>query len=119
MGVSMAAHGKFDFRRLRAGLSTGLLIGLVLTGCATAPPATGRYDPAPPEPPRQSLMAGILNALALPLYIPFKAAVCATTVVFAIPATAVFAVTDPEGTGWQRQNVTDGFSSNCGGSWLP
>src|SRR5215510_9785879 len=115
----MVANGKSGFRRLRAGISTGLLGALLLTGCATAPPATGRYDPAPPEPPRQSVMASILNALALPLFIPFKAVVCATTVVFAIPATAVFAVTDPDGTGWQRQNVTEGFSNNCGGSWLP
>jgi len=96
-----------------------MIMGIVLTGCATAPPATGRYDPTSPEPPRQSVAASILNILTLPLYIPFKAVVCATTVVFAIPATAVFAITDPEGTGWQRQNVTDGFSSNCGGSWLP
>jgi hypothetical protein len=65
------------------------------------------------------VMTGILNVIALPLYIPFKAAVCATTLLFAAPATAVAAVTDPDGTGWRREVINEGFAANCGPPWLP
>ena len=98
-----------------------VLLGLMLTSCATAPPSPGYYGSSSTstEAPQHSLMAGILNALALPLYIPFKLAVCATTIVFAAPATAITAVTDPDGTGWQRESLTEGFTANCGPPWLP
>jgi hypothetical protein len=112
----MAANpGISAFRRLLAWM----LLGLMLTGCATAPPTPERYGPASTERPQYSVMTGILNAMALPLYIPFKAAVCATTIVFAAPAAAVLAVTDPEGTGWQRRDLNEAFASNCGPPWLP
>lgn len=98
-----------------------VLLGLTLTSCATAPPPSGPYGSpaASTEATQHSLMAGILNVLALPLYIPFKLAVCATTIVFAAPATAITAVTDPDGTGWQRESLTEGFAANCGPPWLP
>jgi hypothetical protein len=31
----------------------------------------------------------------------------------AIPATAVTAITDPYGLGWQRQSIADGIATNC------
>ncbi len=98
-----------------------VLLGVTLTGCATAQPSPGAYGaPAPStEPPQHSLMAGILNALALPIYLPFKVVVCAATIALAAPATAITAVTDPDGTGWQRESLTEGFTANCGPPWLP
>jgi hypothetical protein len=96
-------------------LVAGALVGVVLAGCATAPtqPA-GYYGAGSSESPQFSVMAGILNALALPLYIPLKIAVCAATIGLAAPATAVTAITDPYGTGWQRQALAEGFADNCG-----
>jgi hypothetical protein len=101
-----------DIRRLLACA----LAALMLTSCATATtPPPGRYaSDGYGESPQYGLMAGILNVIALPLYIPLKIAVCAATVVLAAPATAITAVTDPYGTGWQRQDLADGFASNCG-----
>ncbi len=109
----MAANERSHFRRLLAGT----LLGLTLTSCAAAPPP-GRYGAASPEPVQYTVMTGILNVIALPLYIPFKAAVCATTVLFAAPATAVAAITD-DGSGWRREIINEGFATNCGPPWLP
>ena len=99
---------------LRRLLVYGLLLPL-LASCATAPPQSAeRYEPpAAAPPPELSPMASVLNVIAFPLYLCFKAAVCAATVVLAVPATAVTAVTDPEGTGWQRHDLAEGFATNC------
>jgi hypothetical protein len=110
----MTMHRRSHFRRLLAGT----LLGLTLAGCAAAP-QPGGYGTAAPEPVQYTVMTGILNVIALPIYLPFKAAVCATTLIFAAPATAIHAVTDPDGTGWQRQAVNEAFSANCGPPWLP
>ena len=98
-----------------------VLVALTLASCATAPPPGGAYGApaASTEAPQHSVFASILNVLALPIYIPFKAVVCAATIVLAAPATAVVAVTDPDGTHWQREALTEGFSANCGPPWLP
>jgi hypothetical protein len=100
-----------DVRRLLACA----LVALMLASCATTTPPPGRYaSDGYGESAQYGLMAGILNAIALPLYIPLKIAVCAATVGLAAPATAIAAVTDPYGTGWQRQDLAAGFASNCG-----
>ena len=98
-----------------------VLLGVVLTSCATAPPQPGAYGSpaAAAESERTSVMGSILSALALPIFIPFKVAVCAATVVFVAPAAAVVAVSDSYGTGWQRDLLNEGFSQNCGPPWLP
>jgi hypothetical protein len=96
------------------------LLALLLPSCATAPPSSSYYGSTSSSESRQySLMSGILSALALPIYLPFKAAVCAVTVAFVVPATAVTAVTDPEARGWQREALNEGFASNCGPPWVP
>jgi hypothetical protein len=97
-------------------LLAGGLVALTLSGCMTAPqPTAARYgSDLYADNPQYGVMAGILNVLALPLYIPLKIVVCAATVAFAAPATAVTALTDPHGTGWQRQDLAEGFATNCG-----
>jgi hypothetical protein len=109
-------------RRARPGRAAiaGLLI-LTLTGCAaqTAQMSEG-YGPAstaPPDQPgaRETSVAGrVLGVLVTPLYLGFKAVVCAATVAFVAPATAVAAISDPAGTGWQRTDLNEGFGHNCG-----
>lgn len=98
-----------------------VLLALMLTSCATAPPSRGHYSSSGTSggATQYTVMASILNVLALPLYIPFKLAVCATTIALAAPATAITAVTDPDGTGWQREMIAEGFTENCGLPWLP
>ena len=109
-------------RYLRALVSrrfvASLIVALLLASCATAPQQpTAGYGPGSAERDER-LMAGILTAIALPLYIPFKAAICALTVAVAAPATAVYAVSDPEGKDWIRRELSEGFATNCG-NWLP
>jgi hypothetical protein len=95
-----------------------LIVALLLASCATAPQQPTAYSGGASDPGDNRVMAGILTAISLPLFIPFKAAVCALTVAFAVPATAITAVTDPEGKDWQRRELGEGFASNCG-NWLP
>jgi len=109
-------------RKARPGRAAiaGLLI-LTLTGCAaqSAQMSEG-YRPAstaaPEDPgPRQTSVAGrVLGVLVTPLYLGFKAVVCAATVAFVVPATAIAAISDPHGTGWQRTDLNEGFGENCG-----
>lgn len=96
-----------------------LLAGLLLAGCATAPPQREGYAPAPAEPSRPEVSAAgtVLNALALPVTVAFKVVVCAGTIALGVPATAVLALSDPEGTGFQRQNLNEAFATNCGWPW--
>lgn len=98
-------------------LAIALLV-VALSGCAarSAAPVTtygSAYDraAATSEP---SAADTVLNVVATPLYLVFKAAVCVTTIVIAAPAVAVLAVTDPKGQGWQRQDLNEGFAANCG-----
>ena len=110
-------------RRARPGRAAiaGLLI-LALTGCATTKAAqmSEGYGPvataAPDQPTSQqtSVAGRILGVLVTPLYLGFKAVVCAATVVVAAPATAVAAISDPHATGWQRTDLNEGFGENCG-----
>jgi hypothetical protein len=113
----MAANGTTSgFGRVGACV----LVALVLTSCASAPRQPAElYGPAGPPTTRSELhpAASVLNALALPLTVGLKAVVCAGTVVLGVPATAVLAMSDPEGTGWQRQGINDAFAENCSLPW--
>jgi hypothetical protein len=99
-------------------LASGLLLGVMLAGCATAAPrsAADSYAPETSAPPRQqaSGVAAVLNVLVTPLYFAVKVAVCGATVAIGAPLTALAAVTDPYGYGWQRENLANGFAANCG-----
>jgi hypothetical protein len=102
------------------GAIAGLLV-LTLTGCAAQsaqmgegyrPPATAGTDQ--PEYRETSAAGRVLGVLVTPLYLGFKAAVCAATVAFVVPATAIASISDPAGTGWQRTDLNEGFGQNCG-----
>ena len=100
-------------------VTTVLLGGVLLGGCATvAPPSaaapTGAEAYRPPPPREVSPVATVFNVLLSPIYFAFKVAVCGATVVVGGPATVLAGVTDPYGYGWQRQQLADGFTSNCG-----
>lgn len=96
----------------------GLLLLVILAGCATAPPqpsdASGGALARPPYPAQPDAMRVILNIITTPVFLPLKAVVCAVTTVIAVPATAIAALSDPEGDEWQRQHITEGFAANCG-----
>jgi len=103
----------------RRVLSVGLLV-LGIAGCATqaARPigSSGAWGttPALPPPSDPSPARTVLNVIATPLFLMLKAAVCATTAVIAVPSTAIAALSDPAGQGWQRQDLDDGVAANCG-----
>ncbi len=95
----------------------GLLLLVILAGCATAPPQPSDASGAlarPPYPAQPDAMRVILNIITTPVFLPLKAVVCAVTTVFAVPATAITALSDPEGDEWQRQRISEGFAANCG-----
>src|SRR5262249_34959064 len=100
--------------RPRRAAIAGLLI-LTPTRCAaqSAQMSEG-YRPAataaPDQPTSQqtSVAGRILGVLVTPLYLGFKIVVCAATVAFAAPATAIAAISDPHATGWQRTDLNEG-----------
>ncbi len=97
-----------------------LLAGLLLASCATASRQPGEgYAAAAAEPSRPELhpSASVLNALALPVTLALKVVVCAGTIALGGPETAVLAMSDPEGTGPQRQGLNEAFATNCGWPW--
>jgi len=94
-----------------------LVLGLLLAGCAVAPPQPGdAYGPPGrrPYPPQPDAMRVFLNVITTPLFLVFKGAVCAVTTAIAVPATAITAMSDPDGHDWQRRHITEGFAANCG-----
>jgi len=105
--------------RSRRTLSVWLLV-LMLSGCAAQSARTrGGYAPAgalTAQPSETSSTDTVLNVIATPIFLAFKAVVCAATVVIAAPGMAITALTDPPGYGygWQRQGLYEGFAANCG-----
>jgi hypothetical protein len=99
-------------------LTSWLLLGVMLAGCATAAPrsVTSPYTADVSAPTRQpdSPAVTVLNVLVTPLYFAFKVAVCGATVAIGAPLTGLAALTDPYGDGWQRQTLATGFAANCG-----
>jgi len=99
-------------------LTSWLLLGVMLAGCATAAPrsTTSPYTAEVSAPPRQSdsPVVTVLNVLVTPLYFAFKVVVCGATVAIGGPLTGLAALTDPYGDGWQRQELATGFAANCG-----
>ena len=91
------------------------LLGLTLSACAARQPVAGYYaTPSMVEAAQERPAAVVLlNLLASPVYFAVKAVACAASAVIAIPATAVTAITDPYGLGWQRQSLADGIATNC------
>ncbi len=106
-------------RHPRPLVAVGLL-GIALIGCAAqAARPVGRYGNASAaqsasEEPGPTVTSTVLAVLATPVYFAFKAAVCAATAVIATPAMAMASITDPDGRGWQRQDLAEGFDANCG-----
>jgi hypothetical protein len=77
-------------------------------------PATGRGAYAVPDDPVRTPAGTVLRVLSSPFYLAFKVVVCAATTVIAVPGTMVTGITDPDGLGWQRQRLAEGFGANCG-----
>jgi hypothetical protein len=103
---------------MRGGPARGAalaLLGLTLTACAARQPVTGYYaTPSMVEAAQERPAAVVLlNLLTSPVYFAVKAVACAASAMIAIPATAVTAITDPYGLGWQRQSIADGIATNC------
>jgi hypothetical protein len=103
---------------MRRILAAALLL-LVLPGCATRP--TGQTTPVstyagsdyvPPE--EVAVTHSVLSVVATPFYWIFKAVVCATTAVIAIPGAAVLALTEPSFEARQRGDLDEGVARNCG-----
>jgi hypothetical protein len=91
---------------------------LILAGCATRPagPTTvSTYGGSDVEPAEEvSVTRAVLNGVATPFYWVFKAVVCATTAVIAIPGAAVLALTEPTFEQRQREELDEGVARNCG-----
>ncbi|MGH7263596.1 MAG: hypothetical protein ACREMB_01925 [Candidatus Rokuibacteriota bacterium] len=104
---------------LHRGLVAALL-ALALAGCAARSRPVSAYGTAyePAAGERAAVARDVLNVVATPFYVVFKAAVCATTLVLAVPAAAVVSVTDPASESWQRQNLDEGVAENCGPPWV-
>jgi len=77
-------------------------------------PGTRRGDYAVPDDPVRTPAGTVLRVLASPFYLGLKIVVCAATTVIAVPGTMVTGITDPDGLGWQRQRLAEGFGANCG-----
>ncbi|MCS7267997.1 MAG: hypothetical protein N2038_06470 [Geminicoccaceae bacterium] len=78
--------------------------GLLLAACA-----------ASPERPD----GGALAAIALPVFVAFKAAGCAVTIAFAAPGAAVVQLTDRPDRERLVADLERGVAHNCGGRWTP
>lgn len=101
-------------------LATGLAL-LLATGCATTPvppPARPPSAARPPEAPPEVATAGaILSGAATPVFVVLKAAVCAATVVIAIPGAAILGLTDEAYETRGREDLDEGLARNCGPPW--
>jgi hypothetical protein len=109
-------------RRARRWIGAGL-VGLVFAGCAAQAASTGAPSPAYPSygfgaPEEPSPARTVFNVIGTPFFAAFKVAVCAMTIGIGAPELGFAALTDPEGVGWQRQDLADGFAANCGGPWV-
>jgi hypothetical protein len=92
---------------------------MVLAGCATRPagptaPVSTYAGPASEPSEEVSVTRSVLSAVATPFYWVFKAVVCATTAVIAIPGAAVLALTEPAFEQRQREDLDEGVARNCG-----
>jgi hypothetical protein len=104
-------------------LSLVLAAGVGLAGCATTSPPVGTYGAADPAvaaegPLPRSPAAVVLNVIATPFYLAFKAAACVGSVALATPAVAITGVTDPGSQTWERQRLHEGVTTNCGPPYL-
>lgn len=99
-------------------LAIALLV-VTLAGCAARSPRPvttygSPYEPAADTTDPSATAGNVLSVVTTPLFLAFKAVVCATTLVIAVPVAAVLAVSDPEQQGWERQSLNEGFATNCG-----
>lgn len=115
----MSQPRRFARGPLHRGL-LAVLLALAVAGCAArtrpAGPYATTYEPVPVDD--AAVARDVLNVVVTPFYVVFKAAVCATTLVLAVPAAAVVSVTDPASESWQRQNIDEGVAVNCGPPWV-
>jgi hypothetical protein len=128
----MRGRARDTHLRRRSG-SLGLLL-LLVSGCAAhqvrpiedpgtpgeamvaepGTPGTRRGDYAVPDDPVRTPAGTVLRVLSSPFYLAFKVVVCAATTVIVVPGTMVTGISDPDGLGWQRQRLAEGFGANCG-----
>jgi hypothetical protein len=102
----------------RRVLSGGVLV-LMLSGCAAR--AAGPVEPQGPygtaqpvRSPEVATTSTVLGVIATPFYLVFKTAVCAASLVIAVPGAALLGLTDRAYEERWRQELDEGLAENCG-----